>query len=220
MNNRFKGLNLVDRVPEELWTEVCNIVKEVVTKPSPRKRCNKAKWLSKEALQTAEKRREVKSKGERERSTQLNAQFQSIAERGVKTLNGQCKKIEENNRMGMTKDLFKKTGVIKGTFRARMGKIKDRNSKDLSEAEDIKKRWKEYTKLYKKGLNDLENHDGIVTNLKSDILECEVKWPLGSITMNKANGGDGIPVELFQILEDDAVKVLHSICQQIWKTQQ
>ena len=105
--------------------------------------------MSDEALQTAEKRREVKSKGERERSTQLNAQFQSIAERGVKTLNGQCKKIEENNRMGMTKDLFKKTGVIKGTFRARMGKIKDRNSKDLSEAEDIKKRWKEYTeKLY------------------------------------------------------------------------
>ena len=141
--------------------------------------------MSDEALQTAEKRREVKSKGERERSTQLNAQFQSIAERGVKTLNGQCKKIEENNRMGMTKDLFKKTGVIKGTFRARMGKIKDRNSKDLSEEEDIKKRWKEYTKLYKKGLNDLENHDGIVTNLKSDILECEVKWVLRSITTNK-----------------------------------
>ena len=106
--------------------------------------------MSDEALQTAEKRREVKSKGERERSTQLNAQFQSIAERGVTTLNGQCKKIEENNRMGLARDLFKKTGVIKGTFHARMGKIKDRNSKDLSEAEDIKKRWQEYTKLYKK----------------------------------------------------------------------
>ena len=106
--------------------------------------------MSDEALQTAKKRREVKSKGERERSIQLNAQFQSIAERGVKTLNGQCKKIEENNRMGMARDLFKKTGVIKGTFHASMGKIKDRNSKDLSEAEDIKKRWQEYTKLYKK----------------------------------------------------------------------
>ena len=141
--------------------------------------------MSDEALQTAKKRREVKSKGERERSIQLNAQFQSIAERGVKTLNGQCKKIEENNRMGMARDLFKKTGVIKGTFQASMGKIKDRNSKDLSEAEDIKKRWQEYTKLYKKGLHDLESHDGVVTNLKSDFLECEVKRALRSITTNK-----------------------------------
>ena len=147
--------------------------------------------MSDEALQTAEKRREVKCKGERERSTQLNAQFQSIAERGVKTLNGQCKKIEENNRMGMTKDLFKKTGVIKGTFRARMGKIKDRNSKDLSEAEEVKMKWQEYTeKLYKNSLNNLDNHVGMVTHLEPDILEHEVKWALGSITMNKANGGD------------------------------
>ena len=102
-----------------------------------------------------------------------------------------------------------------------MGTIKDRNGKDLTEAEDIKKRWQEYTEeLYKKGLIDLDNHKGVITHLEPDILECEVKWALGSITTNKANGGDGIPVELFQILKDDAVQVLHSICQQIWKTQQ
>ena len=101
-----------------------------------------------------------------------------------------------------------------------MGTIKDRNSKDLTEAEQIKKRWQEYTELYKKDLHDLDNHDGVITGLEPDILECKVKWALGSITMNKASGGDGIPVELFQILKDDAVKVLHSICQQIWKSQQ
>ena len=101
-----------------------------------------------------------------------------------------------------------------------MGSIKDRNGMDLKEAEDVKKRWKEYTELYKKYLHDQDNHDGVITHLEPDILECEVKWALGSITMNKASGGDEIPVELFQILEDDAVKVLHSICQQIWKTQQ
>ena len=108
----------------------------------------------------------------------------------------------------------------KGTFHANMGSIKDRNGMDLTEAEDIKKRWQENTeKLYKKDLHDPDNHDGVIT-LESDILECEVKWALGSITMNKASGGDGILVELFQILKDDAVKVLHSTCQQIWKTQQ
>ena len=108
-----------------------------------------------------------------------------------------------------------------GTFQAKMGKIKDRNVKDLKEAEDIKKRWQEYTEeLYKKDLHDPDNHDDVITNLEPDILQCEVKWALESITMNKASGGDGIPVELFQILKDDAVKVLHSICQQIWKTQQ
>ena len=122
--------------------------------------------------------------------------------------------------MGKTRDLFKKIGDIKGTFHARMGMIKNRNSKELTEAEEIKKRWQEYTELYKKCLKDPDNHDGVVTHLEPDILECEVKWALESITMNKASGGDGIPVELFQILEDDAVKVLHSKCQQIWKTQQ
>ena len=127
-------------------------------------------------------------------------------------LNDQCKEIEENNRMGKTRDLFKKIRDSKGTFHAKTGSIKDRNGMDLREAEDIKKRWQEYTEeLYKKDLPDLDNHDGVITHLEQDILECEVKWALGSITTNKASGGDGIPVELFQILNDDAVKVLHSI---------
>ena len=123
--------------------------------------------------------------------------------------------------MGKTRDLFKKIRDTKGTFHAKMGSIKDRNGRDLTEAEDIKKRWQEHTEeLYKKDLHDPDHHDGIITHLEPDILECKVKWALGSITMNKASGGDGIPVKLFQILKDDAVKVLHSICQQIWKTQQ
>ena len=122
--------------------------------------------------------------------------------------------------MGKTRDLFKKIRNTKGTFHAKMSSINDRNGMDLTEAEDIKKRWQEYTEeLYKKDLHDPDNHDGMITDLEPDILECEVKWALESITTNKASGGDGIPVELFQILKDDAVKVLHSICQQIWKTQ-
>ena len=123
--------------------------------------------------------------------------------------------------MGKTRDLFKKIRDTKGTFHAKMGSIKDRNGMDLTEAEDIKKRWQEYTEeLYKKDLHDPDNHDGVITDLEPDILECEVKWALESITMNKASGDEGIPVELFQILKDDSVKVLHSICQQIWKAQQ
>ena len=122
--------------------------------------------------------------------------------------------------MGKTRDLFKKIRDTKGIFHAKMGTIKDRNCMDITEAEDIKKRWQEYTELSKKDLNDPDNHDAIIINLESDILECEVKWALGSITMNKASGGDGIPVELLQILKQDAVKVLHSICQQTWITQQ
>ena len=122
--------------------------------------------------------------------------------------------------MGKTRDLFKKIGDIKGTFHARMGTIKNRNSKELTEAEEIKKRWQEYTELYKKCLKDPDNHDGVVTHLEPDILECEVKWALGSITTNKVSGGDGIPAEPFQIIKYDAVKVLHSIYQQIWKTRQ
>ena len=124
------------------------------------------------------------------------------------------KKIEENNRMGKTRDLFKKIRDTKGTFHAKMGSIKDRNGMDLTEAEDIKKRWQEYTKeLYKKDLHDPNNHNGVIIHLEPDILECEVKWALGSITMNKDRGGDGISVELFQILKDDAVKLVHSIRQ-------
>ena len=123
--------------------------------------------------------------------------------------------------MGKTGDLFKKIGDIKGIFQAKMGSIKDRNGMDLTEAEDIKKRWQEYTEeLYKKDLHEPDNHNAVITHLEPDILECEVKWALESITMNKASGCDGTPVELFQILKDDAVKVLYSICQQIWKTQQ
>ena len=123
--------------------------------------------------------------------------------------------------MGKTRDLFKKIRDIKGTFHAQMGTIKDINNMDLTEAEDTKKGWQEYTELLcKEDLHDPDNHNGMITHLKLDILECEVKWALGSITTNKASGGDGIPAELFQILKDDAVKVLHSICQQIWKTQQ
>ena len=122
--------------------------------------------------------------------------------------------------MGKTRNLFKKIRDTKGTFHAKMGLIKNRNDMDLTEAEDIKKRWQEYRELYKKDLHDPDNHNGVITDLEPDILECEVKWALKSITTNKASGGDRIPVELFQILKDDAVKVLHSICQQIWKTQQ
>jgi len=184
----------------------------------------KAKWLSEEALQIAVKRREVKSKGEKERYTHLNAEFLRIARRDKKAfLSDQCKEIEENNRKGKTRDLFKKIRDIKGTFHLKMGSIKDRNGMDLIETEVIKKMWQEYTeKLYKKDLHNPDNHDGVITHthLEPDILECEVKWALGSITANKASRGDGISVELFQILKDDAVKVLHSICQQIWNTQQ
>ena len=131
----------------------------------------------------------------------------------------QCREKEENSRMVKTRDIFKKIRDTEGTFHAKMGSIKDRNGMDLTEY--IKKRWQEYTEeLYKKNLHDPDNHDGVISHLEPDILECEVKWALGSITINKASGGNGIPVELFQILKDDAVKVPHSICQQIWKTQQ
>ena len=152
----------------------------------------------------------------------MKAEFQRIARRDKKAfLSDQCKEIEENSRMGKTRDLFKKIRDTKGTFHAKIGSIKDRNGMDLTEADEIKKRWQEYTEeLYKKDLHNPNNHDGVNTDLEPDILECEVKWALESITTNKASSGDGTPVELFQILEDDAVKVLHSICQQIWKTQQ
>ena len=147
----------------------------------------------------------------------MNVEFQRIARRDKKAfLSDQCKETEENHRIGKTRDLFQKIRDIKGTFHAKMGTIKDRNDMNLTEREDIKKRWQEYTELYKKP----DNHDGVITHLESDILESKVRWALGSITLNKASGGDGIPVELFQILKDDAIKVLHSTCQQIWKTQQ
>ena len=168
--------------------------------------------MSEEALQVAEKRREVKGKGEKERYTHLNAECQRIARRAKKDfLSDQRKEIEENSKIGKTRHLFKKIRDTKRTFH-------DRNGIDLTEAEDIKKRWQEYTELSKKDLNDPGDHDGVITHLEPDILECEVKWTVGSITTNKASGG--IPVELFQILKDDAVEMLQSICQQVWKTQQ
>ena len=139
-----------------------------------KKKCKKAKWLSEEALQIAVKTREVKSRGEKERYTRLNAEFQRIARRDKKAFfSDQCKEIEENNIMGKTRDLFKKIRDTKGTFHAKMGTIKDRNGMDLTEAEDIKKRWQEYTEeLYKKGLHDPDNHDGVITHLEPDILKC------------------------------------------------
>ena len=152
------------------------------------KKCKTAKWLSGEALQIAVKRREAKSKGEKERYKHLNAEFQRIARSNKKAfLSDQSKEIEENNRMGTTRDLFKTIRDTKGTFHAKMCLIKDRNGTDLTEAEDIKKRWQEYTEeLYKKELHDPDNHNGVITHLEPDILECEVKWALESITTNKA----------------------------------
>ena len=140
-----------------------------------------------------------KKRNKKERYKDLKAEFQRTARRDKKAfLTDQCKEIEENNRMGKTRDLFKKIRDTKGTFPAKMGSIKDRNGLDLTEAEDIKKRWQEYMEeLYKKDRHDPDNHDGVITHLEPDILECEVKWALERITMNKASGGDGIPVELF-----------------------
>ena len=178
MRNRFKGLDLNDRVPDELWMEVRDIVQETGIKAIPKKtKCKRAKWLSGEALQIAVKRREVKSKGEKERYKHLNAEFQRIARRDKKAfLSNQCKEIEGNNRMEKTRDLFKKIRDTKGIFHAKMGTIKDRNGRDLTEAEDIKNRWQEYTEeLYKKALHDPGNQDGVITHLEPDILECEVK---------------------------------------------
>ena len=175
-------------MPDELWTEVRDIVEETGIKTIPmEKKCKKAKWLSGEALQIAVKRREAKSKGEKERYKHLNTEFQRIARRDKKAfLSDQCKEIEETNRMGKTRDLFKKIRDTKGRFLAKMGSIKDRKGMDLTEAEDIKKRWQEYTEeLYKKDLHDPDNHNDVVTLLEPDILECEVKWALGSITINK-----------------------------------
>ena len=214
VRNRFKGLDLIDRVPDELWMEVHDIVQETGSMTIPKKmKCKKTKWLSEEALQIAVKRREAESKGEKERYSHLNTELQRITRKDKKAfLRDQCKEIEENKRMGKTRDLFKKIRDTKGTFHARMDTIKDRNGMDQTEEEDIKKRWQEYTEeLYKKDLHDPDNHKGLMTHthLELDILECEVRWDLGSITTNKASGGAGIAVELCQILKDDVVKVMH-----------
>ena len=168
-------------MPDEPWTEVCDIVQETGIKTIPmEKKCKKAKWLSGEALQIAVKRSEAKGKGEKERYKHMNAEFQRIATRDKKAfLSDQCKEIEENNRMGRTRDLFKKIRDTKGTFHANMGSMKDRNGMHLTEAEDMKKRWKEYTQeLYKKDLHNQDNHNGVITQLEPDNMECEVKCAL------------------------------------------
>ena len=169
-----------------------------------------------------EEQREAKSKGEREKYLQLNAEFQNLAIRDTKAFfNEQCLIIEENNKRGKTRDLFRKTGNIKGTFHSTMGTIKDKNGRDLVGAEEIKKRWKECTEnCIKKDLNEPDYYDGTVSHSELDILECKAKWALRSTAVNTASGCDEIPAELFRSLKKDAIKVLHSLCQQIWKTQQ
>ena len=175
MKKTIQGIRS-DTVPEELWMEFHDIVQEAVIKTIPKKKkCKKTKWLSKEALQIAVKRREAKSKEEKESYIHLNSEFQRIARRDKAFFNDQCKEIEEHNRMGNTRDLFKIMRDTKGIFHINLGSIKDRNCMDLTEAEDIKKRWQEYTELYKKDLHDPDNHDGVIIHLEPDILECEVK---------------------------------------------
>ena len=192
--------------------EVRDILQEAVTKTILKeKKCKKAKWLSEEVLRIAEKSREAKGKGEKETYVHLNAKFPRIASRGKKAfLSEQCKEIEENHRMRKTRHLINKIRGAKGTYHAKMVTIKYINGMDLIEAEDIKKSWLEYTEeLYKKDLNHPDNHDDVITQLEPDKLESEVRLALGSITMNKTSGGDGNPVEFFQFLKDDAVKMLH-----------
>ena len=175
------------------YSAVATVLENVSFHPNPKERkCKKAKWLSEEALQIAEKRREAKSKGEKERHTHLNAEFQRIARRDKKAFfSNQCKELEEKNRMGKTRDLFKKIRDTKGIFHAKMGSIKDRNGMDLTEAEDSKKRWQEYTEeLYKKDLQDPDNHDDVITNLEPDTLESEVKWALESIMQDRKKDTD------------------------------
>ena len=198
-------------MPEELWKEVHNIVQEVVIKTIPKKKFRKAKWLSEHALKIDENRREAKGKGEKERYIHLNPEFQRVARGDKKAFLGdQCREIEENNRIRKTRNLFKKIRDTKETFHVKMGTIKDRKDMDLREEGGIKKRWQEYTEeLYKRNINYPDNHDGVITHLEPDILEDEVKWALESNMTNKASGSGGIPVELFQILKGDAVKVLH-----------
>ena len=182
MTNRFKEKDLIDRVPEELWTKVHDIVEEVVIKTVPKKKkCEKVNWLSEEAMQMPEKRREVKGKGEKERCTNLNAEFQRVARRVKKAfLSDHCKQIEDNNRMEKTSDLFKKIRGTKGTFHAKMGTIKNRNFVDLTEQKILKRGGKKTQKNYtKKDLHDPDNHDGVITLHEPDILECGVKWALG-----------------------------------------
>uniref|UniRef100_A0A803TCU4 ribonuclease H n=1 Tax=Anolis carolinensis TaxID=28377 RepID=A0A803TCU4_ANOCA len=223
VKNRFQGLDLINRVPEELWKEVHNIVQEAATKYIPKKKkTKKAKWLSAETLEVAQERRKAKGNSDKGRYAQLNAQFQRLARRDKELfLNKQCMEVEEDNRIGRTRDLFQKIRNIGGKFQAKMGMIKNKDGKDLTEAEEIKKRWREYTEdLYKRDKNIEDSFDGVMNELEPDILRSKVEWALRSTANNKAAGDDGIPAELLKILKDDAVKVTHAICQQIWKTEE
>ena len=221
--NRVEGSELVTTVPEELWSEVCDIVQEAANKTIPKKKqSRKVTWLPEEASQIAKGRREVKSKGERQRYIQLNADFQRTARRDKKAFfNDPCIKLEENHRSGNTRDLLRRTGDTKGSFCPKMCTIKDIKSRGLADTEEIKKRWKEYTeKLCKKDPNELDDHEGVASHPEPDILNSEAMWALGSTAIIRASGCNRIPVKLFKTLKDDAIKVLHSICQQIWKTRQ
>ena len=221
MRNRFKGLDLIECLMNH-GQRFMTLYRRQGSRPSPRKiNAKMQNGCLRRPYKYLWKEEKWKAKGKK-RYDHLNAEVQRTARRDKKAfLSDQCKEIEENNRMGKTRVLFKKIRDTKGTFLAKMGKIKDRNCIDLTEAEDIKKRWQVYTEeQYKKDLHDPDNHNCVITHLEPDILECQVKWALGSITKNKASGGDEIPIELFQILKDDAMKLLHSICQQIWKTRQ
>ena len=198
VRDRFKELDLIDRVPDELRMEVRDIVQDTGIKTTPKKKkSKKTKWLFEKALQIAVKRREVKDKGEKERYTHSNAEFQRISRRDKKAFfSDQCKEIEEDNRMGKTRDLFRKVRDTKGTFHVKKGIIKDRNEMDLTEEEDIK-RWQEYVEeMYKKDLHDPDNHNGMISHRRPNILECEGKWALGSITTNKACGGEVMEFQL------------------------
>ncbi|CAM4842093.1 unnamed protein product [Rotaria magnacalcarata] len=223
VKNRFDGLDLIDREPEELWSEVRDIIKDEANKNIPNNKTpKKAKWLTADTLKIAEERRNAKGSEDKERFSRLNAEFQRRARRDrEKHINDQCQQIEDNNRKGKTRDLFKKIDEIKRTFHAKIGTIKDKQGRDLMEKEDIKKRWRKYTEeLYKKDTQSIDVNDGSTIELKPDILESEIKWALECIANNKAPSIDEIPAELFKILGDDAVKILLAICQQIWKTQQ
>ena len=216
VTNRFKGLDLIECL-KNYGQSFVTLYRGNDQDHSQEKEMQKGKTVVWQGLTNSWEKKRNERQEKRKDIPFLNAKLQRIARRDKKAfLSDQCKEIEENNRMGKTRELFKKIRDTKGTFHEKVSIIKDRNDMDLTETEGIKKRRQEYTeKLYKKDLHDPDNHNGVITHLEPDILEYEVKWASGSITINKAKGKDGISVELFQILKDDAVKVLHSICQQI-----
>ena len=217
--NRFKGLELVNSVPEELWVEVCNIVRKAENKViSKKKKSKKANWLPEEALQIVKKEKKWKATEGEKKGYPTKRRFpKNSTERQEELLNDQCIKIEENNRRGKTRDLFNKIGDFKGRFCPKIGTIKDINGRDLVDAEEIKKRWKEYMEeLYK-----TSKWTKLLWRCQSQTCwRVTVWWAFGSTAVNKASGCDGIPVEQFKTIKDDAINVLHSICEQIWKTQQ